>query len=262
MDHPLKPKSTPDFPKTIIKEANSLINVNLPKHYSNYNTNNMLSNKNDNYNHKICEFWEKVGSCRHGNQCVRYHNKPKRSKTIIFRKIFNNPVRTLYQKSSSSSAAAKFDNENKPNLNNKQNGEFVTINTEINEEKLSKEADRLYQDLFVEFSLKYGELEDLIICGNFNTHIGGHVLVKFKDERSALKCYNDCNDRWYNEKPMFCELSPVKYLDDAICKKFSSRGICERGDQCNLIHVRQPNYQLRKMLQASQRAYYNNNDNT
>lgn len=86
------------------------------------------------------------------------------------------------------------------------------------------------------------------------------MLVKFRDERSAAKCYQECNDRWYGGKPIFCELSPVSYFDDAACKDFSASGRCDRGDQCNLIHVRRPDYDLRRRLFASQRAYYRDTD--
>ncbi|OXT11212.1 hypothetical protein B9K06_26330, partial [Bacillus sp. OG2] len=91
----------------------------------------------------------------------------------------------------------------------KNEGEFVVMDVKIDENYLNKIADQIYQDLFVEFALKYGEVDNITICGNFNTHIGGNVIVKFKDERSANKCYTDCIERWYNERPLFCELSPI-----------------------------------------------------
>lgn len=194
-----------------------------------------------------CQFWDRVGACRHGYQCVRAHNRPKNSKTVTFWKLFPNPVRTYFAKT-------------KDGNDKHSEGEFIVMDTEIDEQKLDTEANRLYQDLFVELALKYGEISGLVICGNYNPHLGGNVLVKFRHQKSAIKCYNECNDRWYNEKPIFCELSPVSNLDDAICKDFSFRGGCERGDKCNLIHERKPEYDLRKKLQASQRAYFKDSE--
>lgn len=195
-----------------------------------------------------CPFWDKVGACRHGHRCSKYHHKPKRSKTIVFWKIFRNPIRTVFLKS---------DDRDK---NKDSHGEFVKKEIEIDESRLQREATRLYQDLFVEFALKYGEIESIVICGNYNPHVGGNVLVQFKDERSALQCFRDCNDRWYNGQPIFCELSPVVHIDDAICKDFPNDK-CERGDQCNLIHARRPPYDLQRTLFASQRAHYKAQDN-
>lgn len=196
----------------------------------------------DKYAAASCKFWDNVGACRHGSKCAKLHNRPLRSKTVMFWKIYNNPVRTYYSKSR--------DEENR------KNGEFVTLNPEIDEEKLRQEANRLYQDLFVELSIKFGEVSAIVICGNYNLHLGGNVLVKFKSERSAAKCFAECNDRWYNGKPIFCDLSPVKFIDDAICKDYANGRRCERGDQCNLIHARNIEPSLVKMLNASQRAYY------
>jgi splicing factor U2AF subunit len=195
------------------------------------------------YTPDSCSFWDKVGACRHGNKCAKYHNKPKRSRTVVFWKIYRNPVRTYFTR-------------NKEGGSDVALGEFVKTNVEIDEERLRKEATRLYQDLFVELALKYGEIESILICGNYNPHIGGNALVKFKDERSASKCFRECNDRWYNGQPIFCELSPVQHFDDAICKEFAAKGRCERGDQCNLIHPRKPPSELKRMLYASQQAHF------
>lgn len=190
-----------------------------------------------------CLFWEKVGACRHGNKCAKYHKRPSRSNTIVFWKIFSNPVKTLYKKAANADDA-------------KETSDFVSLDVDIDEAALQREAERLYQDLFVELALKYGEIEAILICGNYNLHLGGNVLVKFKDERSASKCYMDCNDRWYNEKPIFCEFSPVNNMDNTVCKEYSARRKCERGDQCNLIHARRPSPELERSLFASQRAHF------
>lgn len=218
---------------------------------SNYQQRHANYRRNSHHVQERCPFWDKVGACRHGNKCVRLHTRPKKSKTVVFWNLFPNPVRTCYKKTTGKDGTEDVTNNG---------GDFVVLDAEIDERKLSQEADRFFQDIFVELSLKYGEIDDLIICGNYNPHLGGNVLVKFKDERSAAKSYQECNDRWYGEKPIFCELSPVSYFEDAACKDFSVSGRCDRGDQCNLIHVRRPDYGLRKKLFASQRAYYKDTD--
>lgn len=195
-----------------------------------------------------CPFWDKVGACRHGSKCAKFHSKPKRSKTVVFWKLFKNPIRTYFSKSS------KIQEKDDSTIR-EFGGVFKQNDVVIDEKELDKEANRLYKDLFVELALKYGEVDNILICGNFNPHVGGNVLVKFKDERTAAKCCIECNDRWYNDKPIFCELSPVNYFEDAICKEFDTHKECERGDMCNLIHKRDIDFESKRTLIASQKAY-------
>lgn len=215
---------------------------------------NRQRNPSDRYIQERCPFWEQVGACRHGSKCVRSHDRPIRSKIVVFWKLFPNPVRTYYKRKYEKLG---LDVSNKKDV---EPGSFVVNDIEIDENALQNLADQIYQDLFVELSLTYGEIDNIVICGNYNTHLGGNILVKFKDERNAMKCYQECNDRWFNEKPIFCELSPVSYFDDATCKEFMTSKKCNRGDQCNLIHPRQPNSELQSRLFASQRDHYKDFD--
>lgn len=203
---------------------------------------------------ETCMFWDKVGACRHGSKCAKYHLKPKKSKTVIFWKIFNNPVRTYFSKNYNN-ANNELDTDT-----NTRTGVFKKNEVTINDDDLNAEATRLFKDLFVELATKYGEIDSILICGNFNTHIGGNVLVKFKDEKVAAKCVVECNDRWYNGKPIFCELSTVTHFEDAICKEFNTKNTCARGDQCNLIHQRKIDPELRRSIFASQKAYLKEKD--
>lgn len=198
---------------------------------------------------ETCMFWDKVGACRHGSKCAKYHIKPKKSKTVIFWKIFNNPVRTYFSRIHADVSNGQ-DSDNTG-----RSGVFMKNEVVINEDDLNAEATRLFKDLFVEFATKYGEVDSILICGNYNPHIGGNVLVKFKDEKTAAKCVLECNDRWYNGKPIFCELSTVNYFEDAICKEFNTKNTCARGDQCNLIHQRKIDPELKRNILVSQRAY-------
>lgn len=208
----------------------------------------------DRSNQELCPFWEKVGACRHGYNCVRKHTKPSISKTVVFWKLYPNPVRTYFKRPNN-------DLHGDDSNNSKNQGIFVQNDVEIDEKKLREIASDLYQDLFVELSLKFGEIDDIAICGNFNPHLGGNVYVKFRNELSAAKCIEDCNNRWYNDKPIYCEFSPVSNFDDSSCREFNGVQRCARGDQCNLMHLRKPNREIKQMLYASQREYYRNIDN-
>lgn len=208
-----------------------------------------------------CMFWERVGACRHGNKCAKYHNKPKKSKTVVFWKLFQNPIRTYYSRShdveNNRLVSGSGINQNE---NSNGNGVFKQNEVVIDDHELTAEANRLYQDLFVELATKYGEIDSILVCGNYNPHVGGNVLVKFRSEKTAAKCCIECNDRWYNGKPIFCELSPVTYFEDAICKEFNTRNKCERGDQCNLIHARKIDPEIKRNLLASQKAFFKERD--
>jgi splicing factor U2AF 35 kDa subunit len=231
---------------------------NLHVHDTNYGSrgdsrNQHASSRNDYHDHsqggeryttEECKFWKRVGACRHGHSCAKRHNRPKVSKTVVFWNLFNNPVRTLFNKSNGKENAEK------------DSDVFSTVDVHIDERKLQEEAERLYQDLFVELSMKYGEIETIVICGNYNVHIGGNVLVKFSDERAAANCVRSCNDRWYNGKPIFCELSPVARMEDSFCRPHLSHRGCERGDTCNMIHPREPRRDIKATLFASQKEFY------
>lgn len=129
---------------------------------------------------------------------------------------------------------------------------------ETPEEKLVK-FDKFYKDVFIELSLKYGKIKDIIIACNKGIHLRGNVLVNFYHPISAARCVEDTNSRWFNSKPIFSELSPVKKFDDAICKPYVS-GDCSRGDSCNFIHVQRPSETLAKDLYLSQKKYYQDSD--
>lgn len=129
---------------------------------------------------------------------------------------------------------------------------------ETPEEKQAK-FDKFYKDVFIELSLKYGKIKDIIIACNKGRHLSGNVLVNFYDPISAARCVEDTNSRWFNSKPIFSELSPVSRFEDAICKPYIS-GDCARGDACNFIHVQRPSETLAKDLYLSQKKYYQDSD--
>ncbi|KAG7730616.1 hypothetical protein KL933_000411 [Ogataea haglerorum] len=135
------------------------------------------------HNKQLCTFFQKVGACRHGDKCVRTHVYPKHSKTILFPKLYDNPKHVEGLKKGDPEPVAP------------------EIVSSLDETQIQQRIDSLYKDVFVELALKYGPVDKVVICENVNPHLSGNVYVRFRDEADAMKCYKECNDRWYNGKP-------------------------------------------------------------
>ena len=52
--------------------------------------------------------------------------------------------------------------------------------------KIKNDFNIFYEDIFTELS-KYGEIVEMIVCGNLNQHMNGNVYIKFKDEKNAAE---------------------------------------------------------------------------
>ncbi|GME84157.1 unnamed protein product [Ambrosiozyma monospora] len=238
---------------------------------------------------QVCTFFAKIGACRHGDKCVRSHIRPKRSNTVVFMNLYDNPkhikgLRHIQQhqnhhrNNSSNSGNKNADNNQQQQQQDEpakkvdpstgkeesqqlpsqgdrttRNGQVIQPN--INEAEVQRNVDKLYQDFFVELALKYGQVDKLAICENVNNHLSGNVYVTFHEDRAAAKCYKECNDRWYDERPCFVELSPVKNIDDATCRSYEA-GHCDRGGLCNYMHIRKPTHFLERKLFKSQTKFY------
>eukprot|EP01156_Anaeramoeba_ignava_P022155 Anaeramoba_ignava/c20294_g1_i2.p2 GENE.c20294_g1_i2~~c20294_g1_i2.p2 ORF type:complete len:196 (+),score=46.80 c20294_g1_i2:47-589(+) len=157
-----------------------------------------------------CPFYHKVGICRHGDFCIKRHNVPIFSRTILLRGMYTNP---------------------RSHINP------TDMNPEI-EQELQKHLDLFYTDVFSELS-KYGEVEELMVTDNLAPHLLGHVFVRYITEDDAEKAYKSLQGRFYNSIPLKPEYSPVADFRDARCKQYDNENEgCQRGDFCNFLHVR------------------------
>lgn len=110
-----------------------------------------------------------------------------------------------------------------------------------------------YEDLFCE-AAKFGEVEEMIVCENNNDHLIGNVYIRFKMEQDAQSALENFSNRWYNGKPIYCELSPVTDFKEACCRQHESKK-CKRAGHCNFIHAKRPPEQFLKELELSQLKY-------
>lgn len=166
---------------------------------------------------ELCQFYSKIGACRHGEKCSRKHTKPTRSNTIL--------------------------------LTNLYHPEDIT-DSEDNE--MFKQ---FYRDIFIEAVLvSNSQINALTVCENGNNHLQGNVYIQFPSAEAAQQVRDNFASRWYAGKPVYCDLSPVRNLSEASCRQHEE-GVCDRGELCNFLHVRKIDEKTTKELALSMWKY-------
>lgn len=166
-----------------------------------------------------CSFYYKIGACRHGDKCSRKHVKPSYSVTLLIPNLYLNPSHDPH--------------------------------CSLSPAQLQQHFDLFWEDLFVELSLRYGPIDEMVICDNIGDHLIGNVYVRFREEEAAGRAVEDLNKRWYAGRPVFAELSPVTDFRESCCRQYEN-GECNRGGYCNFMHLKYPSRDLKKELLASQ----------
>lgn len=92
----------------------------------------------------------------------------------------------------------------------------------------------------------------MVVCENNNDHLTGNVYCRFRYEDDASKAMEAFNRRWYDNRPVYCELSPVTEFSEACCRQHESKE-CKRGRFCNFMHARSPPRELFKRLKMAQK---------
>merc|ERR1712121_194867 len=175
-----------------------------------------------------CSFYFKIGACRHGDKCSRLHNKPTFSQTLLLQNMFQNPQNKAQGPDGITPAA----------------GTGANI---MNDVEAQEHYDTFFEDVFLELEEKYGEIEEMNVCDNLGDHLVGNVYVKFKFEEDAEKAMVDVNNRWYNQQPIYAELSPVTDFRESCCRQYEM-GECTRGGFCNFMHLKPISRELRREL--------------
>ncbi|CAF1283670.1 unnamed protein product, partial [Didymodactylos carnosus] len=115
------------------------------------------------------------------------------------------------------------------------------------EDEIQEHYDEFYEEVFCEIEDKYGEIEEMNICDNLGEHLVGNIYVKFRYEKDAERAVKDLNNRWFSEKPIYAELSPVTDFKEASCRQYEL-GECHRSGFCNFMHIKQISPDLKKRL--------------
>ncbi|CDH11225.1 related to Splicing factor U2AF 23 kDa subunit [Zygosaccharomyces bailii ISA1307] len=113
-----------------------------------------------------------------------------------------------------------------------------------------EEFDELYEDIYSE-ACKYGSVRSMVICENSNVHLKGNVYLYYEKEQDAQDAKDAFNTRWYDERPLYSDLTHISDFREAICRKHDM-GTCERGGDCNFMHVKRPSTKLRIELEKAQ----------
>lgn len=166
---------------------------------------------------EICSFHQRIGVCRHADKCKRVHERPVSSHTVLCRNLYQNPA-----------------------------GPGAGATPPI-------DFDSFFTDVFVEMALVYGEVEAVAVCENTSAHMDGNVYVRFADTAAAARAVAALNERWYNGRPVFAELTQAEDFGAAACRPWD-RGECTRGDRCNFMHLKRVLRGLEQALVAGQRA--------
>lgn len=168
----------------------------------------------------ICSFYLKIGACRHGEKCARKHIQPQELKTVLLANLYPNPKtdRNSEISDSDSSSAESFEH--------------------------------FYIDVYKRLA-QAGEIESMLVCENENFHLSGNVYVRYTTTKAALLAVMLVNQEWFAGKPVYCELLPVLSFHDAKCRSHDTNS-CNRGDNCNFMHVKPLNAELARKLRLAQ----------
>ncbi|SCU83093.1 LANO_0B08306g1_1 [Lachancea nothofagi CBS 11611] len=160
-----------------------------------------------------CHFYYKIGACRHGDRCSKKHIRPVISATVLVPNMYRKP-------------------------------------TSDDPQEIQEDFNAFFEDVYME-GARFGELQAMVVCENKNDHLNGNVYLKFATPKEAHAVKDSFNTRWYNERPLYCEFSHVSDFRDAICRKHDMQS-CERGDECNFMHVQRPSQGFLKDLESAQ----------
>ncbi|KAI3386716.1 hypothetical protein SNEBB_000472 [Seison nebaliae] len=191
-----------------------------------------------------CSFYFKIGACRHGDKCARVHNRPTFSQTILLKNIYLQQFNTTSNSKVSSSGG-----------NGRNESAFR------NDTDNQHEFDDFYEELWVEISEKYGEIEEMKVCDNLGEHLVGNCYIKFRREDDAAKAVKELNNRWFDGKPIYAELSPVTDFREACCRQYDL-GECTRGGFCNFMHLKHISKTLSKRLFKEQNYRYEDSEHS
>jgi len=106
---------------------------------------------------------------------------------------------------------------------------------EHSEEEIREHFEKFWYDIVPEFK-RFGEIEQLRVCRNHSHHLRGNVYIMYTKKEDAMRAHKAFHGRYYAGKKLLIQFSPVVNWKSAVCGLFTRRQ-CERGKQCNFLHV-------------------------
>ncbi|KAG0417847.1 Splicing factor U2AF 35 kDa subunit [Dictyocoela roeselum] len=130
-----------------------------------------------------CQFFTRVGTCRHGDNCSKGHTFPTTSNTLLLKNVYFYPL--------------------------------LNPESTLGRPEIQKHADLFYEDIFTEISLKYAPIRNMLICANSSDHLIGNVYIEFYNN-----CDFEI-DRFYNYKRIISVPTHIRFIKDAVCSENS-----------------------------------------
>ncbi|KAK6871961.1 DNA replication complex GINS protein PSF2 [Candida tropicalis] len=220
--------------------------------------NQLRNNVNGRENLVVCSFYTRIGACRHGENCSKKHIRPNSSNTIMLANLYQNPKvkksnntdngsEQLIPASESGKTEVEMANEEEPQEDkeekSQQQKEVEESEDDPTEEEIQEYFDQFYADVFVHIS-QMRPIYKLSVCENQNDHLNGNVYVQFFSEEDAGFVNRQLNSEWFNERPVYSELSPVSDFEEAHCRAYDNGG-CD-----HLIGTRIPNLRAMRREQV------------
>jgi len=174
-----------------------------------------------------CPFYFKIGVCRHGDRCSRLHTRPSISPTLLLSNMYQRPDMIT------------------PGMDPQGHA--------LDPRKIQEHFEDFYEDLFEELG-KYGEIDSLNVCDNLADHMVGNVYVQFRDEEHAAAALQALTGRFYAERAIIVDFSPVTDFREATCRQYEEN-TCNRGGDCNFMHLKKISRELRRQLFGRYRRY-------
>ncbi|KAL7697261.1 U2 splicing auxiliary factor [Lotmaria passim] len=176
-----------------------------------------------------CVFFSKMGACRHGEQCTKLHYHPDSSPTVLFPMMYPNPLAITHIK----------DRE---------------WNVEFEKKYLKKHFEHFFKEVWRTF-MEFGRIAELRVVSNLGDHLLGNVYIRFEDPQVAARIVRELRGKKLNQIIVLPELSPVTNFAEACCKE-DLEGRCQRGEQCNYLHIMKVSRKLLEKLEKEQNKYW------
>lgn len=173
----------------------------------------------------LCNFFHKMGACRHGDGCNKLHVRPAVSPTLLLPMMYPNP-RAIQHCT---------DELGRP------------MDIDFDDKYLKKHFERFYADVW-QTVLEFGDVAEIRVCDNLCDHLLGNVYIRFVRESDAKTAMDGLKKKMYHEIVLLPEYSPVTDFTDACCKE-DRDGECNRGSACNFLHIKRVSRSLMEKLE-------------
>ena len=218
LDEEVKKWHNPFLPESATNE-NKVVQENLDDVSATSNQPNILQNNEVNNPKELCKFYQKVGACRFGDNCSRFHPLYESSSTLLLHGMFSTYAFEIMERA-------------QKNIE----GDISDFWLEHSDSDLYDEFVEFYDDVLPELE-SYGKVVQFKVCCNRDKHLSGNVYVQYKQEKDAKKAAEQLRRRFYGGKILNVKFISIVSWKKAICGLHYHNRACPRGHHCNFLHV-------------------------